>query len=446
MGLAVAAATFAVGPPATAATGVARDPADPAYVVRLIGGAQGHTWVGRETVSFTNLRAADLTEIWLRLWSNGVMGCGGVDGHDAIRVSRVRGGVPDAPTVDCTALLIQLDTPVPQGGRGSVSLHVAIEVPARNDRFGYHRGLALMGTALPTLAVRDDAGWHSAEPFVDLGESFYSIAGNYRVTLNTPTGLDTPATGIRVARASGGPGRVVTTYAAARVRDFAWAAGRLAAVTGRVGHARLVVSYQPSGLSRRGARAALADAEGSMRAYGVAFGRYPYRELDVVLTAFGTFGGMEYPTIVFANPSAVEHEVAHQWWYGIVGDDEFHEPWLDEGFATWVQRLAPGSRPWRNCARPDWPGVGGLNSDMSYWAAHVGSYGAVVYYGGGCLLANLAHRFGLKSFIGVLRAYAAAHRFGVSRTSEFRQAVEDAAAADGVAGIGPAYWSAWRVD
>jgi hypothetical protein len=447
----VAVASCVVGlvqAPVSAGTpAIVRDPANPSYVVALRTGPKGHVWAGVESLAFTNRGTTDLTEIWLRLWSNGVRGCGGVDGRDAIEVSAVEGGTPDAPKVRCTAMRIQLDVPVPPNARGSVSMHVRIALPAANDRFGYHRGLALLGTALPTLAVRDDQGWHDSEPFVDLGESFYSIAGDYRVTLTTPEGLDTVATGLRVAHAHLSGRRVRSTYAARRVRDFAWAAGHLAKVTGQLGTIRVVVSYQRAGITDRQARAALATTIGSMRIYGADFGRYPYAEMDVVLTAFATFGGMEYPTIVFTNPAAIEHEVAHQWWYGIVGNDEFHEPWLDEGFATWTERLAPGSAgPWTRCTSSGiWPNAtASLTQDMSYWASH-GSY-YTLYYAGGCLLANLAHRFGLKRFIQVLRGYAQAHWFGVARTSEFRAAIEDAAAADGVPGIGPAYWARWRVD
>ena len=120
---------------------------------------------------------------------------------------------------------------------------MAIDLPADNDRFGYHGGLALLGTALPTLAIHDDLGWH-LDPFVDLGESFYSIVGDYQVTLNVPSALRTPTTGVAVASQTAGPRRI-TTYVAHHVRDFEWAAGRLATVRGRFGRHRVVVSYRP---------------------------------------------------------------------------------------------------------------------------------------------------------------------------------------------------------
>ncbi len=448
--LAAVALSAGLATPLAAAAGrtALRDPGSPSYVVELSSGGQGHRWTGTETIGFTNLGANPMAGIWLRLWSNGVEGCGGMGGHDAIRISDVVGGTPGTPHVDCTALRIRLDAPVPPGGSGSVAMNLRIDVPARNDRFGYHHGVALLGTALPTLAVRDEQGWHHTEPFIDLGESFYSIVGHYRVSLDTPLGLDTPATGIRTARVIEPGGRMRSTYEAKHVRDFAWAAARFDTVVGHAGSARVVVSYQPQGSTRDQARDALRVAVGSLRTYGRDFGGYPYRELDVVLTAFSSFGGMEYPTIVFTNPPAIQHEIAHQWWYGIVGDDEFHEPWLDEGFATWAQRLPPGAGgPWRSCRIPAWHHpTDRLTNDMAYWNIHRSSYGAVVYYTGGCLLANLAHRFGLSRFLDVLRDYAQAHWFGVARTVAFRAAVEGAASAQGIDGIDAAYWAKWRVD
>lgn len=76
-------------------------------------------------------------------------------------------------------------------------------------------------------------------------------------------------------------------------------------------------------------------------------GPYPYKQLDIILEELG----MEYPGIVTAgsiynkttNPEAMErivvHEIAHQWFYGMVSNDPYHDPWLDEGiteFATFL--------------------------------------------------------------------------------------------------------------
>ena len=191
---------------------------------------------------------------------------------------------------------------------------------------------------------------------------------------------------------------------------------------------------------------ALGYAVRSLNTYSVAFGRFPYPEMDVVLTGFTAFGGMEYPTIIFTNRDklTLAHELAHQYFYGIVGDDEYHAPWLDESFATWVSYLPFGA--WKACAYYPWPSdTARITNDMAYWATRLGEY-STVYDGGGCLLANLADRFGLDRFGEILRDYVQAHWFGVSRTGEFKAAIEAAAIADGLNFDPATYWADWRVD
>jgi Peptidase family M1 domain len=419
--------------------GVTRTPADPIYRVHLRSAPDIHTWSGAESITFTNTGTDPLGRIWLRLWSNGVQGCSPL----AISVSNLEGGSLGDLAVGCTAVSVTLDVPLGPGAKTSIRFGLQIEVPDRNDRFGVSSGLALVGTAIPTLAIRDDAGWH-LDPYVAFGESFYSVVGSYRVRLDVPTGIDAPGTGALVAKRTDGD-RTILTYATDGARDFAWAAGDLDRTSGKAGDTTVHVWYRPTMIDAAKAHAMLVDAEDAVATYSSVFGAYPYPDVDVVLTGFSRFAGMEYPQIVFANPEAhvVSHELAHQWWYGIVGDDEYAEPWLDESFATWSQYLP--SEPWRNCDAYDWPTARArLTNDMSYWSEHPDQYGTI-YAGGGCMLANLAHRFGLRRFERLLSRYAAAHWLGVARTEDFQTAVEDAAARL-LPDFDPAsFWSTWRV-
>ena len=419
---------------------VIRNPGAPSYDVSLRGDSLGHAWRGTESITFTNLEAEPLSRIWLRLWSNGVRGCGA----QAIAVAQIHGGAAGGLSRGCTALPVDLDPPLAQGAEATISMRVTIDLPRRNDRFGYHGGLALLGTALPTLAVHDDLGWH-LDPFVDLGESFYSVVGDYQVTLNVPIALRTPTTGTAVASQTDGARRS-TTYVARDVRDFEWAAARLASVRGRSGGTAVVVSYRPHDLTRQAATTALGYSITSLNAYSEAFGAFPYPEMDVVLTSFATFGGMEYPTIIFTNPGkiTIAHELGHQYWYGIVGDDQFSAPWLDESFATWTSYLPFGG--WKKCAYYRFPADDArITNDMAYWMTHQFAYDTI-YGGGGCLLANLADRFGLDRFVEILHDYAQDHWLGVTRTEDFKAAIEAAAAADGLEFDRTTYWGHWRVD
>lgn len=437
--LALALSMPASATPARADT-VIRNPGAPSYVVRLRGDVTGHDWSGKESISFTNLEAHPISRIWLRLWSNGVRGCE----FQAIFVSQVVGGTAGDLSRNCTAMPIDLDKSLAPDARTTISVRVAIHVSKRNDRFGYHGGMSLLGTAIPTIAVHDDVGWH-LDPFIDLGESFYSVVGNYRVTLDVPTTLRTPTTGVAVSSQTDGHRRV-TTYEAHHVRDFEWAAGRFATVRGRSGGTEVVVSYLPHDRTREAAETARKISIRSLDTYSAAFGTFPYPEMDVVLTDFAAFGGMEYPTIVFTNPGkiTISHELGHQYWYGIVGDDEFSSPWLDESFATWTSYLPFGG--WKHCSGYHWPSdTARITNDMAYWSVHPDEYDTI-YDGGGCMLANLADLFGQKRFVEVLHDFAQAHWFGVTRTDDFRSAIEAAATNDGLSFDPMTYWADWRVD
>lgn len=414
-------------------------PGDPTYEVALRGTDRGTRWRGTQRISFTNTGTVSLQRVWLRLWANGVAGCD----PRAVRVSSFVGGVPGALHRRCTAVPVTLPSSLDPGERASIRFALSIDVPARNDRFGAHGGLALLGNALPTLAVHDDQGWH-LDPYVDLGESFYSVVGRYRVTLDVPATLRTPATGTLVSETRSGD-RAIRTYAVQGVRDFAWATGSLRPIRGDAAGVGVTVWYPPSVMAETAARASLRDSVAAMTTYGRAFGAPPYPRVDVVLTAFTSFDGMEYPRIVFSNPERrpIAHELAHQWWYAIVGNDQYAEPWLDESFATWASFL-PWT-PWQRCPAYRWPAPDArLTSDMGYWVRHPREY-RTIYEGGGCMLADLASRFGLHRFTDILADHAAAHWLGVTTTADFQRHIERAAARELEGFDADAYWTSWRV-
>jgi aminopeptidase N len=125
---------------------------------------------------------------------------------------------------------------------------------------------------------------------------------------------------------------------------------------------------------------------------------------------------------------AVRHELAHQWWYGIVGDDQYREPWLDEAFATFSEAMISGTAA-ELCNHVAWPSAEArISLGMDYWARHARDYQAVVYRGGACALQRLGEVIGRARLRTLLRSYADAHRFGWSTTADFIAAADAIAA------------------
>ncbi|MFD0636300.1 hypothetical protein ACFQ9X_36765 [Catenulispora yoronensis] len=141
-----------------------------------------------------------------------------------------------------------------------------------------------------------------------------------------------------------------THIVANKVRDFSWSAGAYHHDTVVTAAGVTVDAYWPNSESDSNCRELMRYAASALDSYGERFGAYPYPRFTIVFDEFGSaFDGMEYPNYVLASAyrGAVAHEVAHQWWFGLVGDDQYRHPWLDEAFAEYSaeQFEGGGSRP-----------------------------------------------------------------------------------------------------
>ncbi|MEU6536914.1 M1 family aminopeptidase [Streptomyces sp. NPDC047000] len=421
-------------PPADAT----RTPSAPAYTMSLSSNTAGTVWTGHESVTFTNAAATALSEVYLRLWDN----YHGTCSAPPITVTNVTGGTAGALSVACTALRIDLPGPLAQGQSATIGFDLGITVPSGADRFGYDGSFSMIGNALPVLAVRDAAGWH-LDPYTNNGESFYSLAADFKVTLDHPTSLLVPATGTS-ADTAGSSGRTVTTATAAKVRDFAWAAGPFSKVSGTSAAGTPVNVYSVSGISSSSAQSMLSTAESAVDAHAARFGAYPYGELDAVIDNNFWFGGMEYPGFVLdlVSTTALTHEIAHQWWYGIVGDDEYNSPWLDEAFTDYATDLAQGKTGTGCWSSVSWASSAETITDsMAYWDAHSSRYSTVVYGYGKCALHDLRRVLGDTAMANLLKSYATSHWYGVSTTAEFKAAAQAATTTDLTS-----FWTTHRID
>jgi hypothetical protein len=430
------ATAYAAGP---AATDPVRTPDRAGYTVNLTSNTSGSVWTGHQTVRFTNVAPTALTEVYLRLWDNFHGTC---PSNRSIVVTNVTGGTPGALEVACTALKITLPAPLTTGQPATVGFDLSISVPDGSDRFGRDGAYNFVGNALPVLAVRDGLGWH-LDPYTNNGESFYQLASDYTVTLDHPTSVLVPATGTSTDR-PGSSGRTVTTATATSVREFAWAAGPFRRSSTTTGGGVRVNTYWTSGISSTTAANLQNTAAAAITGHGSRFGAYPYGEVDVLLHNNFWFGGMEYPGLILDRPSStvIIHELGHQWFYGIVGDDEYNSPWLDEGFtdyATDVQRGLSGTNCWNNVS---WQSPAEkITNSMAYWDAHPSRYGTVVYGYGKCALHDLRRLIGTTAMTKLLHDYAQAHWFGVSTVAEFKAAARAATTTDLTS-----FWATHRIE
>jgi hypothetical protein len=422
--------TLAVAPVAAAEPVTIRGADPEAYTLDLRYTERGAgVLAGSERIEFVNRGPAALDRVWLRLWANG---------PDRCRPRRIRIEL-DAPAtagverVRCSALEVRLAAPVPAGGTAAISLRFTVQVRRTADRFGRLGGTVMLGNVIPVLAVEDGRGLH-LEPYARFGESFYSLAARWDAVLRLPDRLQAATTGTVLGDGRGG-GQRMLRLSSAQARDFGLAVGPFRVVEATEGAVKVRVFAGPR---VPGIRRSVRVARRAVRLLGGRLGPYDSTELDVVLLrrSFAMGGaGMEYPELIFSLPvpEVVTHEVAHQWWFGLVGNNQYREPWLDESFAQYsAERLHPRS----NFCRPrnpyalvaPWRRHIGLDSAMGFFErASPSALGEVVYLAGSCALQRLERDLGQDRMTSVLRLLQSRFRHGVMTKSDVLAAIREVA-------------------
>jgi aminopeptidase N len=203
----------------------------------------------------------------------------------------------------------------------------------------YGGSLARLGSFFPLLGWNPREGWETDPPSAFGWETWSSPTADFDVRVTAPPGMRAVATGERV-----GPRH----WRAKHVRDFALAVGHLRVVTGTAAApqpVRLTVAVAQGTQSL--ARRILADARDALEAHAQRFGPYPWTTFTVVASHMDRFS-FEYPTLVFQSADEADlarglaHEIGHQWFYSLVGNNQARDPWLDEALATWAQARFSG--------------------------------------------------------------------------------------------------------
>lgn len=367
------------------------------------------------------------------------------------------------------------EVPLPRPAAPGETLHVAIDfrsrLPRVSNRTGYKGDFFFVAQWFPKLGVLEETGWNCHQ--FDARSEFFADFGNYDVSIDVPEEYrgKVGATGVRAEERNAPGNRVLYRFRQDSVHDFAWTADPDYRVHRDVFRepgfpdVELILLLQPehAGQEERHFRAAKAGLSG----YGRVLGPYPYPTLTLVDPAWGASGagGMEYPTLItcgshWSAPPSVQspesvtvHEFGHQYFYGLLASNEFEEPWLDEGFNSYMQ-----ARVLTSAFGPNNPAVSvfgfrfalgipihhPLDSNRRYFAAPTADYLATpsyryrdrasfalnAYSKTALAMATLERLIGRPAMDRALRLYADRWRFRHPRTADWIAAVRDATGRD----------------
>ncbi len=226
--------------------------------------------------------------------------------------------------------------------RVTLEINFDLVIPNSTHRFGYYENNVNLGNFYPVVCNFEN-GEFEMTPYYSTGDPFCSKVANFEVEFVYPVLFDLFSTGKGSTEVK--EDKKHSKISAKAVRDFAIClTSKSVAKQEQVGDTEVIYSGY---MADENLAECLAVSKDALEFFNRSFGKYPYSTLTVVKTPF-LFGGMEYPGIVFISDSIEEetefkkvivHEIAHQWWYSLVGNNETKEAWLDESLAEYSTAL-----------------------------------------------------------------------------------------------------------
>jgi hypothetical protein len=408
---------------------------------------------GTEEVRYTNNESVALNEVHFRLFPN-ILG-----GEMQVTNLQVDGqSVTPRYELADSLMILPLSEALEPGKSVIFKMDFALTVPREVElnygMLAYYQDVLALAHAYPMICVYDDEGWNEEIP-AQYGDVTYTDASFHIVNVTAPKNLTLVTSGHRV---SSDEGEQVQTLlvASGPARDFFLAASpdyqEVSETFGEV----TVHSYVNGNLLD-GAQFALAAAADAMEAFGQRYAPYPYTELDLVSTPNLALG-IEYPGAIALTTrtyevgngargsqetaileSTVAHEVAHQFFYNLVGNDQLDDPWLDEAMAQFATMQYYTDLYGDNAGQGFHDHLTGRWAKVEFAPIPIGlpvaryqntQYGPIVYGRGPLFIEALRDEMGDSAFDAFLREYTETLSWGIATPEVFQTLAEKNCACD----------------
>jgi len=190
----------------------------------------------------------------------------------------------------------------------------------------------------PFVAQFDDEGWN-LDPFNFYGETYYNDIGDYYVNIDVPSVFLLGSSGKTISTIEN-QGRTIYEIELINGRDFSFSTS-INYIEYRQEINNIDVKILSlNELSEAEKTLAFDTIENSFELYTDIIGEYNY---DYFTLELGHIYGMESSGIIYCSQDLSEitiiHEIVHQWFYSMIGNDQGDEAWLDEGLTTFATGL-----------------------------------------------------------------------------------------------------------
>ena len=408
---------------------------------------------GSQEVRYTNTEEIPLDEIRFHLFPN-ILG-----GEMTISSISVNNSDVDVSyELENSVLRVPLQPELSPGQSVILQMNFLVMVPqSLESNYGvlaYVEDVLALAHAYPMIAVYDDEGWNTKLPSQN-GDVTYADASFYIVRITAPKELTLVTSGHRVSLDETGQQQTLVV-ASGPARDFYLAASpnyeEISQTFGEV----TIRSYAPKEF-QDGAQLALDVASRAIEDFATRYAPYPYTEFDIASTP--TFAlGIEYPGLIVITvniydlnsdvrgtpasiymESTVAHEVGHQWFYNLVGDDQLDDPWIDESltqFATLQYYMdeygTGGANGFRASLKERWARVGNADIPIGLPVATYEDveYSAIVYGRGPLFFVALQEEMGAEVFGEFLMDYTKTFSWDIATPEGLQSLAEKHCACD----------------
>ena len=412
------------------------------YSIDAVFDFEAHTLSANQSIRYVNQSDNDLNQLILRSFAHNY----GAD-LQITGLKRADGGLVDSFEDGEGRWSLHLFDALPPNHDVNLQVTFTLSLPNTNGPLGWNARQTNFIDWYPFIPPFFHSGFYEytdREPAL-VGEYQVYESADFDVHLEI---INAPAT-LTVA-AAGSPleaGSQELAFSLTNARRFAWSASSQYSQLSSVQDGIPVSIYFLED-QRDAAEAALDVAGQALEMYSELFGPYPYQSLAIVEATFPD--GMESDGLFFIDQfyfrtysydrrnyltALTAHEVAHNWWFGLVGNDQAREPWLDEALATYSELLYyenafPALVDWWWDFRIDRFEPRGWVDSTIYEHSAFSPYVQAVYMRGALFLQEVRAAMGDEAFFGFLREYAAAGAGRIMSAEEFFWKLAYASAVD----------------
>ena len=393
-----------------------------------------------ETVTYQNTEKVPLSEIYLHLYGNAYQIYDNTRGIQVLSVhsSSDKNSLSFEITDRNQLIKITPENAIVPGETLQFTIACKFLIPDLVERYGYYQTQYCLSFFQPQVAVYDENGWDLA-PMSLVGDGRYHDMSDYKVEITVPREYIVACGGTQTGKKEKN-NQTTYLFENKKARDLCMSiSNQYEIVEDEIDDIKVYAYFEKDLVKTEQKEVTMKQIKDSLHCYQSMFGDYPYPEFRMAtITQKANINvAMEYSGMIYMPREAflegrpgvdfeetLSHEIAHQWFYGIIGNNETTEAWLDEGITTYAVGVYLENTGRKDLAleystRGKYLKLDPTPIDKTITEYQSTAYYMVCYYKAQYFLYELRQRMGEEAFFSGLRKYYDTFAFAQATTEGF---------------------------